>query len=302
MIFLVHQDDDFDVIHVHFRVAERGDYVAAGLTDEQAALEARRTSKEEIFSEYWSFVRRGDAKGPGKLSRGMCSNCGAPVEQTPTATCGHCGAVLNSGTYDWVLAKISRERSLDRTGGAQAEGFAELKARDPAINRHVLEDKASLVFWKWVEARVVGRPHGFARFCTPVAYETARDWEGKSERHLFRVAIISMDVVQVRLDADLERIWFRLRWKYWRLSVGWQLRSDFLQLARKAGSRTNPGRGMATERCHQCAAPQTERDTVSCEYCGALLTEDWAFVDLVGPKEFMEQTRGDTHGSPAALV
>lgn len=291
-IFLVDEDEDFDTIHVHFRVAERGTYVPANLSAEEARIQSRRDSEEKSQSEYWSFVRRRDATNKGKLTEGKCPNCGGAVEKVATTTCEYCDAVLNSGSYDWVLSKISRERSLDRSADRQAEGFPELKASDRALNKHVLEDKASLVFWKWIEAQVLGEPTRFARFCTPTAYEKAREWEGRSAKILTRVAIVSVDLVRVERGTEMERAWFRIRWKRWSISAGWQLQVDFMALDRKAGLETNPRRGMATERCHGCAAVQTARDTVQCDYCGTLLSEDWAFVDLIEPSEFAKTRSG----------
>src|SRR5207249_4219980 len=63
------------------------------------------------FVEVWSFLRRRGvltAAKPG-LIEGNCPNCGVAVEMNQNANCTHCGAMLRSGQYDWVLAEITQE-------------------------------------------------------------------------------------------------------------------------------------------------------------------------------------------------
>ncbi|MGI5862160.1 MAG: TerB family tellurite resistance protein [Myxococcales bacterium] len=240
---------------------------------------------------YWSFLRRSGVERKGSLAEGKCPCCGAPVENAPTATCGSCEAVLNSGIHDWVLAEIMYG-SFKASRPPPAEGLAELAAQDPALSRQVLEDKASLVFWKWIEAQVLGESKRFARFSMPKAFEKAKAWDGKHAKHLMRVTVRSVDLVIVERDGRLEHAWFRVHWVTRMKGAGRLMRSNFLHLARKCGQRTNAKRGMATERCHSCAAPQSERDAVECRFCGALLAEDWAFVELVSPEAFSSKRAG----------
>ncbi len=298
IIYMVDRDDDLEMLHVHFRLTERGTYVSNELDHETAIRAGRTSSKANTLSEFWSFARRGDATTKAMTRKGVCPNCGAPLELAATLACTHCEAILNSGTHDWVLFKISRDMQPQRTPRKPIEGLSELKHRDRALNRQVLEDKASLVFWKWIESRVMGEPNRFARYCTPEAFEKEKARGTETTRHLTRAAIVSLDLARVDLDSQRERSWFRLRWKYWTEDGGWQLRSNMLLLERKAGQTTNPSRGMATERCHQCAAPQSDRDAIFCDYCDTLLSEDWSFVGLFQPSEFSGSSRIPT-ASPA---
>src|ERR1019366_1217820 len=52
---------------------------------------------------------------------------------------------------DWVLAEITQLVEW-RPRMRRADAIDALHARDPGVAREVLEDRASYVFWKWVQA------------------------------------------------------------------------------------------------------------------------------------------------------
>ena len=47
-------------------------------------------------------VRTDQARG---MATARCGNCGAPLGDSIQPTCEHCGATLNDGAHDWVLAR-----------------------------------------------------------------------------------------------------------------------------------------------------------------------------------------------------
>jgi uncharacterized tellurite resistance protein B-like protein len=47
-------------------------------------------------------VRTDQARG---MATARCGNCGAPLGDSVQPTCEHCGATLNDGAHDWVLAR-----------------------------------------------------------------------------------------------------------------------------------------------------------------------------------------------------
>lgn len=272
-------DDDFDTLHVRLAASARDCDVGLALTDAQALAQAARAA-ESPFVEVWSFVRRlnPDTKA-GRLSEGKCPSCGAPVPSQATVACEYCKAVLNSGTYDWVLSEITQEDEFEVRPQRQGDGFARLKASDPAANRQVLEDRACLVFWKWIEAQATAQPKRFARLCTPAALNELLS-QAKPSQGLAKAAVGSVDLAHVESDADYDRAVFAVRWSTSGAGTG-LVHSSMLTLARRAGVKTNAKTGLSTDRCHACAAPQVDGDAVHCGHCGSLLSQDWAFEELL---------------------
>ncbi|MGI5861798.1 MAG: TIM44-like domain-containing protein [Myxococcales bacterium] len=267
----VESDDELDTVHVELRAA-RG--------------------PESTFTEYWSFVRStaaGTGKRASKLAEGKCPACGAPLAQAPNPTCESCGAILNSGAFDWVLSGIAQVGEL-RGIGAPTSGFARLKALDPAISRQALEDRASVVFWKWIEALATGAPKRFARHCAPQSFAHLQGIEGKPSDGHSQAALGSVELIFVDSDAEYDRAWFLLRWSTAGASTD-IVRTSVMQLARRAGLMTNPKAGFATDRCHGCAAFLNGLDAGECVHCGAVLSQNWAFLEMVSPEEFELQRK-----------
>ncbi|MGC4115737.1 MAG: TIM44-like domain-containing protein [Myxococcales bacterium] len=286
----VEADDDFDTLHVRLTAYARDCDVPANTPDAVAYAKAAR-EPEAPFVEYWSFVRRltPDLKG-GRLSEGKCPSCGAPVPSQATVVCEYCKAILNSGTYDWVLSEITQAEEFEMRPQRPGGGFARLKATDPAANRQVLEDRACLVFWKWIEAQATGQPKRFARLCTSAALNEMLSLSGKPVQGLAKTAVGSVELAHVESDADYDRAAFAVRWSTTGAGTG-LVRSSMLTLARRAGIKTSAKTGLATDRCHNCAAPQPDGDRVECSHCGSLLSQDWAFEELAPVEAWQARRR-----------
>jgi len=290
-VIAAEKDDDFDTLHVAFQAALR-DLDVPNDTPTTEALRQASMVRETRFTEVWSFVRRiGSNAKTGLLAEGKCPSCGAPAEQAPNATCGYCNAILNSGSHDWVLAEITQESEW-RLRHPSPDGFARLKAKDPAANVQVLEDRASLVFWKWLETRATGEPKRFARLCSPQTFGELRALEGKPDRSLSRAAVGGVELWKLSSDADYDRAHLLVRWSTGGASS--LAHTSVLTLARKAGLVTHRACGMSTDRCHRCSAVQTVLEAVECDHCGVVLSQDWAFEDLASLEAYRaRQTQDD---------
>jgi hypothetical protein len=102
------------------------------------------------FTELWSFLRRRGAKtltGEG-LIEGKCPNCGAPLTLRQSARCAHCACLARSGQFDWVLAEITQASEWRVVPERAIPGLALLEERDPGFNVQMLEDRASVAFWR----------------------------------------------------------------------------------------------------------------------------------------------------------
>ena len=65
------------------------------------------------WAEDWTFQRSASGRHH-PVTRAVapwtakCPNCGAPLELDFTGVCKYCKALVSTGTYDWVLARIAQ--------------------------------------------------------------------------------------------------------------------------------------------------------------------------------------------------
>lgn len=290
------QNEHFDTVHVRVKAQMRDADAPAGATDEQALALARKQNPEQ-FIEVWSFVRKPGAKTntAQELSSGKCPNCGAPFEGGAANRCQFCNAVVNSGNYDWVLAEITQGSEFAR-GSDAVEGLARAKQTDPALATETLEDRGSLVFWKWVEAQATADTSKFAKLCGAEYLEwqtnDLRDLKARGKRKVFlECAVGAVNTRRLDHDGTNDLAHLEVRWSA-RMGVGpigekppslpvvpqrW-----VFTLMRKAGATTNAANGMSTNRCPSCSAPLTDNGQPSCEFCGTMLQSgerDWVLKD-----------------------
>ncbi|XXF81591.1 TIM44-like domain-containing protein [Myxococcaceae bacterium GXIMD 01537] len=287
------QSEWYDNIHVRVRAQMRDTDVPADRTDAQA-LDAARRSPVEAFTEVWTFVRKPGAQTRigHDLYQGKCPNCGAPYKGGATNTCEFCGAVVNSGNYDWTLSEITQgiEHVRHHT---TVDGLMQAREADPALNLEVLDDRASLIFWKWIDAQSRGDAARLSKVAHAEALarvsQEAGDLQKQGRRRVFlecAVGAVNVRVLESNPEGD-DRAHVEIRWSA-RMGVGpigqrppplptvpqrW-----IFTLLRKHGAKTNTANGMSTDRCPQCNAPLTDSAATTCDYCGTRLDSgerDW---------------------------
>ncbi|HZI16400.1 MAG TPA: TIM44-like domain-containing protein [Myxococcus sp.] len=287
----------FDSIHVRIHARMRDTDVPASFSDEQAEKAARK-ARQEPFTEVWTFVRKPGAQTKAGVAQGQCPNCGAPFNGGAANRCEFCGAVVNSGNYDWTLSEITQGVEYVRHHKT-VDGLREAREADPALNLEILEDRASLLFWKWVDAQSRGDVNRLSK----VAREEAVDRLGselealrkRGRRRVFlECAVGAADVRSFGLDSQgFDQAHVEVRWSA-RMGVGPthekppQLptvpQRHVLTLVRRHGAQTNTTNGMSTDRCPQCNAPLTDSAATSCDYCGTQLgggERDWVLASAL---------------------
>jgi hypothetical protein len=65
---------------------------------------------ERPYSEYWTLVRSSEARGAPRADK-SCPSCGAPLDVGMEGNCTHCGVLVASGEFDWVLSGIDQDDS-----------------------------------------------------------------------------------------------------------------------------------------------------------------------------------------------
>jgi tellurite resistance protein len=304
-IHAVESDRHFDTIHVAFRAAAKDVEVDANLTYEQAMQQAAKARREE-WTEIWSFLRRPGAKtlAGGGAVEGYCPNCGGPIEVGQTTSCEHCQALINSGDYDWVLAEITQTIEWRPSSTGDVPGLAQLAARDPAFNRQAAEDRASYVFWRWVEARVLANAAPLAKCASPELHARIADQVKAGGAQMFKTAVGSVDLVACEAGPEGGRDRFHVK-ILWSTAVSNKASpspaANVFSLGRKAGSVDDGS--LSHARCPECHGPLSENDSPECEYCGANLSagdKEWVLENVLRPEELRLQVQPQAVGVPGA--
>jgi hypothetical protein len=292
----VQQSPWFDSIQVRVNAELRDTDVPASYSDEQALAAARKVSPE-AFTEVWTFVRKPGAQTRvgQDLYQGKCPHCGAPYKGGATNVCEYCGAVVNSGNYDWTLSEITQGVEFHRSP-AHVSGLSEARQADPALNLEVLEDRASLLFWKWIDAQSRGDASRLGQVASAERVsQLGKELETLGKEGKRRViqecavgAVITRAFEVHPEGHDLAHV--EIRWSA-RMGVGpAEQRPPKLlpvpqrwvfTLMRRHGAKTNTSNGMSTDRCPQCNAPLTSSGASTCDHCGARLgtgEQDWVLA------------------------
>ncbi len=100
-----HSDGRFDTVTVRI-VAACTDYDV----DDKTGRVVRGDRQVQQWEEDWTFQRSSQAqtKTGGTTLGSKCPNCGAPLDVDLAGACRYCKALIMSGDYDWVLARISQ--------------------------------------------------------------------------------------------------------------------------------------------------------------------------------------------------
>lgn len=273
-----------DVVHVRLTAEARDTEVpwSAGPEEVQAALSRAPVAP---YTEIWSLVRRSGARTkPDGFDVGRaCPQCGAPLDQGESIKCRYCGALVCSGEHDWVLGEITQLEEW--RPGAPTPGLDALRARDPGAAAEVLEDRASYLFWKWIESARAGSATPLRKAAAPalVASGARTEWaRGASD-----VAVGGVEVVRCIVAASdgFDRVDVRV---YWSARMGGSPTPSqvVMRMARKTGVQSTPS--MTALACKACGAALQETDSTRCDHCGVELTagdQSWVLESVMSPQE-----------------
>lgn len=291
------QNQWFDTLHVAVQARAR-DVDVPTEWPESKALEAAARADVQPFIEVWSFVRKPgvQSRGDNVLAARSCPSCGAPFDGGAASSCPYCKAIVNSGAYDWVLAEITQAVEV-RRAEETVPGLEELRARDPVLSLEVLEDRASLMFWRWVEAQSTGQPERLARLAQPEPIERLRaDAQRLSDQRSRRVFLeCAVGEVRVRSFEEVPEgrtlAHVEIRWSA-KTGVG-PVGQDppnlpvlpqrwVFTLLRSSSATSSAGQGMSTDRCPHCGGPLGDGLEPNCQWCETLLVgdlSDWTLAE-----------------------
>ncbi len=201
-----------------------------------------------------------------------------------------------------MLAEITQLSEWHPNSAEPVTGLDGLREVDLGVTRETLEDRASYVFWKWIESGRKASAAPLRKAATPELF--ARGGDGA------QVALSARDIAVGGADlvlCDVARGGEPADYAY--VNVFWSARfapgaepfprQSTLRLARKSGASTKLS--MTQVVCPSCGGPLVETDDPRCGHCGADVVATgmvWA-LDAVGPPGSV-RARGDA--GPAASL
>ncbi len=294
-IHAVEQNARFDTIHVAIEASSRDAEVEASLSFDEAMARAMKKSPS-TYTEIWSFLRRPGATtlDPERAVSGACPSCGAPAQNVQAQKCAYCGALVNSGDYDWVLAEITQTMEWRSASKGRVPGLDELTQSDPFFARQVAEDRATYVFWRWLEAQATGSKSALATCAMPGLREQATVPGGSGH---YLAAVGAVDLVQCEAGDPAggrpDLFFAKVLWSSApSASAAPVQRSVVLKLHRDGRPSTDSG--LSHAHCPECHGPLPENDAATCAYCGAALGAgkgEWVLEEVMSPYDMTAAAR-----------
>jgi hypothetical protein len=292
-------DDHFDTLHVAIEAAIRDLDVPASLSFDEALARAEKAPQQR-YTEIWSFLRRPGARSSDALEAlsGKCPSCGASLESGAVTRCDHCQALVNSGQYDWVLAEITQVEEWRPRSTGRVQGLDRLAAKDPGFNRQAAEDRASYLFWRWIEALATGSAKPLAKVALSLLKQEISQLTKNGPRPLHKVAVGGVDLLACETDTGdgRDRYHVKVLWSSASSEKGRPAhQANVLTMSRKSDVEVK-ATGFAHARCPECHGPLEENDSPSCDYCGAALDAgdaDWVLHAVIQPEAFTLAAMGN---------
>jgi len=304
----VQSSPPLDAVHVRFTAQARDANVPLNATPQQiqAALAQAQVAP---YTEIWTLVRRQgaqtklDASQVGKA----CPSCSAPfdVGGGEILTCKYCKALVCSGEHDWVLAEITQLEEWHPTSADPVFGLDQLRQVDLGAAREVLEDRASYLFWKWVESGRFASPAPLKKAATPALLGRGGDGpQLVAKAKDIAVGGANLLFIDLAADEPEDYAYVNIFWSARFFEPGEPTpRQTVLRMARKTGASSKLS--MSSVVCPSCGAPLTETDDPRCGHCGTEIVASgvvWALDGILPPGSPRPRHQGTLPALSSALV
>jgi hypothetical protein len=195
-----------------------------------------------------------------------------------SAQCGTCGCRARSGEFDWVLTEITQASAWKPESSESVIGLKAFLLKDQGMSVQLLEDRASLAFWRKAAAdrRAEVGPLvsvATARFCDE--YEQGLQNPNRSfvaDRAVGSVRTRGLLRGEHQDHALVEICWdglFGRRRGSSRSGKRRRLRHNLFVFARKAGVQTPVVDSLTTAHCTECGAHDEGGTGATCPFCEA---------------------------------
>ncbi|MBE7413165.1 MAG: hypothetical protein L6Q54_15045 [Leptospiraceae bacterium] len=230
----------------------------------------------QTYQEYWSFIRSSKVKTKQGIQNGFCPNCGSRAENLSESNkCIYCSTIYNSSEYDWVLSEITQSDEWGRYKNKKdIDGLTEIERNLPFLSKQKIEDRASAIFWRWIEAISTGNKMALIRDATSKYLETL---DVSQKIYLSEPVVGSVELVKVTnyekyFDSRVEVLWSASGKKN-EPSVN---RKAIINLI--ISKTTKSPFGISEHSCPSCGGILPEDDSLKCAFCASTLPvkkTDW---------------------------
>lgn len=322
-IVSIDTDSFFDSVNVMIRASACDTYINTQNSELLYGI-----PEPEEFVEFWTLLRRPNAKTlrqPG-LFECCCPNCGAPLEKLDRTECASCHAVVNSGDYDWVLTEITQASEWSYRPPRVIAGLETLQAADPTFNPWHIEDRASVIFYRFIAAQFFADPCYLVKLADPEFMHQYKDaftpLSNGKHRYYADAAVGGVELIHVINAPETEecdRLRVKIRWSGHQaeekvpglIQPEFELSMIFCQefiLCRKKGAKSSDKNILSSVHCPGCGAPEVRSDKPYCEYCHTPLNDgsgDWVLDDIRPfsgyPQIEMEEAAHSIYSQPSEV-
>jgi len=172
-----------------------------------------------------------------------------------------------------------------------------------------LEDRASVIFWRFTTANRIGNLAPLRKMCCESCadkFKTDVDFNAQGVRRFYgNCAVGSVDVRGIAPADDFDRAYIEIRWSGTPLEIKTSEKQpreigDVMNfhhgfiLRRKHETKTDVRNALVSSHCPNCGGPEGNTDAPACEYCGTVVNDgsfDWVLEQIVpvGSPEFRDK-------------
>ncbi len=279
-------DDYFDTLHFAI-TAKAKDYKK----DLKTGKTLPGSTVTETFTEIWTFLRKADVKtlsGKGAFE-GNCPNCAAPLEITDAGKCKACNAFIRSPAYDWILSEITQEEEWEpQKTQVTALQMELITSKDPNFSVQYIEDRASVVFYRYQAALFSGDSLHLRKVASPESYKELEAQinagrKGDTLVYYRFPAVGKVETIWIQSNDKFDKIHVLVKWSgslaERNLSTGRikqtgprTIRSTVFTLFRRSDA-FSPSGSFSSSHCPNCGAPELRDASDVCPYCGTVLND-----------------------------
>jgi predicted lipid-binding transport protein (Tim44 family) len=296
-------DGAFDIIHVGIR---------AGMSDQfvcETMPELNSPGGYESFTEYWSFIRKRGMEKKDIYSTNNCPNCSAALPETmgDAGKCQYCGAFVNSGEYDWVLAEITQQDDYlysafaSKRAANLPEKVKELIGENESFAVEEIEDKASNGYLQILTSIALKDRSIMRRFVTDSAFDKLTNPWNEENIYYNRLYLNDVSLIGVRQENDKNILLIGIKSTYQRVKLlsenkaalidpAMMTKNEVVIMERNIQPEISKG-SLYAHLCSTCGAPLKDSLDVACPYCNAVLNSsknEWIIADILTKAEYAE--------------
>ncbi len=302
----IQSENGFDVAHIMFDVTMFHSFYSPLDSDSSGRGIDR-------LVEYWSFIKRSDSTISSNLyGTNTCPHCGSSLEGTltQTATCPYCNAIINNGTYDWILSEITQYNDWNRDAKYSPDSkslkrIQNIFAHNNYFGIQDIEDRVSTISMLLIEARASANPAIIQRYITDELFDSFTNgleferfyynqlspnsvtvinaYERDGNCILFVSAITSFQRVNPKSSIKLDYLDDRV-----------ETREEIFQLEREINGTESKDTPLSNSCCN-CGSPLLDLTSYTCPYCNVPINDtakDWVVTAVLTSREYRDIKRG----------